>query len=212
MTFGESREQGVTRGRNFFHEPLGIALTAPQGWSIQNSPAAITLINGARDAGLVVRLVPPAAGNTHEEIIRSVIKPEQGRVERLALGGGLLATRFVGTRRNPQGQAQGIEATVATGPNNRNYLLLHAARDAAAMQRARAAMNEAELSFRPLTSADRTAAKPWAVRTVPYPRGGYAELARGSPLTEHAERQLRLLNAAAGEGEPKPGQPVKTIE
>ena len=29
MTFGESREQGVTRGQNFYHEPLGIALTAP---------------------------------------------------------------------------------------------------------------------------------------------------------------------------------------
>jgi Zn-dependent protease with chaperone function len=32
MTFGESREQGVTRGRNFYHEPMGFALTAPPGW------------------------------------------------------------------------------------------------------------------------------------------------------------------------------------
>ena len=41
MGFGESRAQGVTRGRNFFHEELGIALTAPQGWRIQNAPQAI---------------------------------------------------------------------------------------------------------------------------------------------------------------------------
>ncbi len=51
MTFGESREQGVTRGRNFYHEPMGIALTAPQGWKIQNEPDAITLVNGEGNAG-----------------------------------------------------------------------------------------------------------------------------------------------------------------
>ena len=47
MVFGEGRTQGVTRGRNFFHEELGIALTAPQGWRIQNTPAAIAVVNGA---------------------------------------------------------------------------------------------------------------------------------------------------------------------
>jgi predicted Zn-dependent protease len=46
MVFGDSREQGVVRGRNFYHEDLGIALTAPAGWQVQNSPEAITLVNG----------------------------------------------------------------------------------------------------------------------------------------------------------------------
>ncbi len=39
MTFGDSREQGVVRGRNFYHEGLGIALTAPAGWQVQNDTA-----------------------------------------------------------------------------------------------------------------------------------------------------------------------------
>jgi predicted Zn-dependent protease len=51
------------------------------------------------------------------------------------------------------------------------------------------------------------------VRVVPYPRGGFAELARRSPLTERAEAQLRLLNGVYGSGkEPRPGEPVKVIE
>jgi predicted Zn-dependent protease len=29
ITYGDGREQGVVRGQNFFHEPLGLALTAP---------------------------------------------------------------------------------------------------------------------------------------------------------------------------------------
>jgi predicted Zn-dependent protease len=128
MTFGETREQGVVRGRNFFHEPLGIALTAPQGWKIQNSADAVALVSGDGTAGLVLKTVPPKAGATHEEIIRNVVKPVSGRVERRTLN-GLPATHFAGTRRNEQGQAQGIELTVASGPQDRNYLFLYAARD-----------------------------------------------------------------------------------
>ena len=48
---------------------------------------------------------------------------------------------------------------------------------------------------------------------VPYPAGGFAQLARSSPLTELPEQQLRLLNGAyAGQPEPKPGQLVKVVQ
>ncbi len=213
LPFGESREQGVTRGRNFYHEPLGVALTAPSGWRIQNAQDSITLINAAGDAGLVVRPVPEKAGKTHEEIIRSVIKPTQGRTEKRDLN-GLSATYFSGARQNAQGQSQNVQATIVTGPQSRNYLLLYAAKDAAALQRAGAQLREAEGSFRALSSADRSAARPWTLRTTTFPRGGFAELAKRSPLTANAEQQLRLVNGVYGSnaGDPKPGQPVKVIE
>jgi predicted Zn-dependent protease len=211
MTFGDSREQGVTRGRNFYHEGLGIALTAPTGWQVQNSPEAIVLANGAGDAGLIVRLVPPKAGSTHEEVIRNVVKPTDGRTERRNLN-GLSATHFSGAVRNAQGQSQGVELTLVTGPGGRNYLMQYAAKDSAALQRARAQVTEAEGSFRAITAADRAAATPWSVKTTAYPRGGFAELARSSPLPAQAESQLRLMNSAYGGGaEPKPGQLVKIV-
>jgi len=211
MGFGEGRAQGVTRGRNFFHEELGIALTAPQGWRIQNTPNAILLVNGGGDAGLIVRLVPPAAGSTHDAIIRNVIKPTAGRTEPRSIH-GLSATQFIGSRRNDQGQTQAVRVLLISGPGNRNYLLSYGARDAAALQRAALGLAEAEGSFRPLSTAERAAARPWVLKTVPYPRGGFAELARSSPLTVQAEAQLKLLNSAyAGGAEPRPGQPVKVV-
>jgi len=211
MTFGDSREQGVVRGRNFYHEGLGIALTAPAQWQVRNTPEAIVLANDAGDAGLIVRLVPPKAGSTHEDVIRNVVKPTDGRVERRTLH-GLAATHFEGSVRNEQGQSKAVRLTLVTGPAERNYLLQYAAKDAAALQRAGAGMLEAESSFRALTAADRAAARPWTVKTQPYPRGGFAELARGSPLPVRAEAQLRLLNSAyGGAAEPKPGQPVKVV-
>jgi len=47
---------------------------------------------------------------------------------------------------------------------------------------------------------------------VAFPRGGFAELARSSPLPVRAEAQLRLMNSAyGGAAEPKPGQLVKVV-
>ena len=212
MPFGEGRAQGVTRGRNFFHEPLGLALTAPQGWRIQNSAEAVTIVNGAGDAGLVMQSVPDRAGSTHEDIIKNGFKPTAGRTEKRQLN-GFAATHVVGTRQNAQGQSQNFEATVVTGPENRNYVLLYAARDAAALQRSIGGLRDAEASFRPLSAADRAAARPWTLRSTTMPRGGFAELARSTPLTTAPEQQLRLINGVYGGGQdPAPGQPVKTVQ
>ena len=211
MTFGESREQGVTRGRNFYHEALGIALTAPEGWKIQNTQEAITLINAAGDAGLIVSLLPPKAGNSHEEIIRNVLRPTQGRVERLSLS-GFPATHFAGMRQNQQGQVHGIEVTVATGPANRNYLLVYGAKSAQALQSAREKIRQAEASFRAMTSTDVAAAHPWTIKLLPYKRGTLPQLAKQSPLSGNSEQQLRLLNGFYAGGEPQSGQLIKVIE
>ena len=189
----------------------GIALTAPAGWKVQNSREAVLLVNAAGDAGLVVQVAPPKAGNTHEEIIRNVFHLEQGRTERLALG-SFAATHFAGIARNRQGQAQAVEATVVTGPASRHFLLFYGARDARALQRARDQIREAETSFRALSVAEKAAARPWVLRSVPYQKGSFAQLAQKSPLSGNAEAQLRLLNGLYAGGEPPPGQPIKIVE
>jgi len=211
ITYGDSREQGVVRGQNFFHEPLGLALTAPPGWRIDNNADELLLINPAGDAALVMKPVPPSAGKTHEEILRNGLKAAQGRTER-ALVGGFEATYFVGERLDAKNQAQPLEVTLVTGPGGRNYALLHAGRDAAALQRARAGLREASASFRALSAAERAAAKPWTIRTQAMPPGGFAELARRSPLGAAAERQLRLLNGVYTGGTIAVGRPVKVVE
>jgi predicted Zn-dependent protease len=210
VPFGESAEQGVTRGRNFYHVPLGIALTAPKGWKIQNAPNALALINGENTAAVILQPVPPQAGKTHEEIIRNAVKPSSGRTEKLDFN-GLPATHFTGIRKNPRGQAERVEVTLVTGPSNRNYAFVYAAKDEQSLQRASGQMREAVSSFRPITEADRQAARPWRIQTVPLPSGGFKELARQSPLP-NAEQQLRLLNGVYVEGEVKPGQLVKVVQ
>lgn len=210
LSFGDSAEQGLVRGRNFYHAPLGFALTAPVGWQVQNDADKLILINAARDAALVVNVVPTKAGSTHADIIRNLLKPTQLRTEPLTLN-GLQATHVVGVRQNAQGQSQAIEATVVSGPKDTNYLLVYNAKNAQAMQGAKGALREAEGSFRAMTAQDQATAKPWVLKTVPYPKGGFAELAKTSPIA-NPEKQLSLINGFYSGGEPPVGQLVKVVD
>lgn len=207
MRFGESPEQGLTRGQNFYHSGLGLAMTAPAGWRIQNEPEALTFISPQGDAALRMVAMAPRAGGTHEEIIRKALQPSEGKVTRGQIN-GFAATHFVGARKAQNGQTQTIEATVVTGPKNNSYLMLYLAADAAARNRAMPGLMAAEKSFRAMTAADQQAARPWVLQTLPLPRGGFAELARQSPLSE---KRLQLLNGTWGRSDPPVGQVVKTV-
>jgi predicted Zn-dependent protease len=217
LNFGDGRDEGVVRGRQFFHEPLGVAITAPPGFRIANGSDRVLLVNGTRDAALMLRTVPPEllrkTGSGHEAILRQGLGASEGRTELLTLGGSLQATHFVGRRRDARGNTGPLDATVVNGPGGMVFVLVRLARDAPALERARPALREAELSFRPLSPADRAAARPWQLKIVPYPAGGFAQLARDSPLTELPEQQLRLLNGVYGNTQqPRPGQSVKVVQ
>ncbi|HEX5698930.1 MAG TPA: M48 family metalloprotease, partial [Rhodoferax sp.] len=209
MAYGESADQGLTRGQNFYHADMGIAITAPAGWKIQNEASQLALVNAARDAALMIQVAPSKAGSTHDEVIRNLIKPSQGRTERLTLN-GLQATRFVGSRATKQGE-QAIDATLVTGPKGTVFVMVPAGKNATALQQARPALAQAQGSFRAMTVQDRAAARPWTLRTTPFPNGGFAQLARSSPLPQ-AEAQLRLINGFYAGGEPRVGQVVKVVE
>ena len=209
LAFGESARQGLTRGRQFYHPVFGMAITAPAQWSIQNAPDRLLLVNAARDAALVVRLAPAQLGASHDDVIRNGFKPLSGRSERATLN-GLPVTHFSGQRAGGQGRAEPLVVSVVSGPGSNRFVLVWSGKDVAAQQRAQSQLIEARNSFRPMTTADQAEARPWTLRSVPYPAGGFAELARRSPL-EAAEQHLRLINGVYGGGEPRPGQLVKVV-
>lgn len=211
VTFGDSREQGVVRGRNFFHEPLDFAITAPQGWSIENQANAVVLINGEGSAGLALQIAPPDAGNSPEEVLRNAVHPEQGNTEQRSVN-GMPAIHFAGTRVDSQGQRKPVEVTVVSGPSHRQYLMIYAAANALALQGAHGQMQDAERSFRAMNAADHAAARPWKLHTEPLPAGGLPELARRTPLQGDPLGQLKLLNGVYTRGSPAPGEWVKTLE
>lgn len=212
VTFGDSKEQGLVRGRNFYHEPMGIVLTAPPGWKLQNSADALLMVNPEGTAAVAMKLVPPNIGNNHEEIIRKAYNPKSGRwVDRNPIN-NFASSYFAGQAQTQQGQTANVEARVITGPANRSYLFQYMSKDAPSLDRARPQLGEAVASFRAFSELDRGAAREWRIKTVPYQRGALPQLARSVPLTSFQEQQLRLMNGVYSGGEPQPGQLIKTVE
>jgi predicted Zn-dependent protease len=210
LTFGESPDQGLTRGQNFYHPGLGMAITAPPGWKIQNAPDQLVIVNPESSAGLIVKPVPAKVTGTHEQVIRQLLNPTGGRLSSTQIN-GMAASRFSGQAKNSQGQVQNINLTLVDGPLGQRYALMPAARDANTLANNQGGLQAAELSFRALSDADRAAARPWQIKLTPFPKGGFDQLARNSPLGSTAQGQLKLLNGVYRGGEPKVGELVKTV-
>ncbi len=205
MVFGDSREQGVTRGNNFYHEPLGMTITVPQGWKFQNSPDKLVIINAAGDAALIMAGVTGAGAN-ETEIIKKVLAPDDGRMSRTTVG-GYPAVDFQGVK-----GGKAIEATLLTF-NSQQFLFVPQAKDPQAMARSRNELRGVLNGFHAMTPNERQLARPYSVRNISAGRGmTFAALARSSPLGQFGEQQLRLLNGMYPSGEPAPGQLIKIIE
>jgi len=209
MTFGDSREQGVTRGQNFYHEPLGFTLRAPTGWSFQNSESELSIVADNMQAAVAMRPSPNSRGD-HNAAIRTLLQPDQGRTEPLTIN-GLRATNFTGAK-----QGRAISATVIT-LNNADYVFSKLQKTGTNSSYDQV-LRDIVASFRAITPADVANAKPYVLRTVALPRTSspFADLARDvsriAPQYRNAEAQLRLLNQVYPQGNIAPGQMVKTIQ
>ncbi|MBL8521934.1 MAG: M48 family metalloprotease [Betaproteobacteria bacterium] len=204
MTFGDSREQGVARGQNFFHEPLGFTLRKPVAWQFRNSPQQLVAVSPDQQAAVVLALVPGMQGD-HGRIIREVLKADSGRPERITLN-GLPATYFLGAR-----QGREIEATIVTLRNS-DFVLAPLAQSREAQTRYRSEALFVLNSFRAMTAEDVRAARPRILRTVAMPKSGqFRDLPVATDL-EDVETQLRVLNQAYPAGAIAPGRLVKTVQ
>ncbi len=210
LLFGDNPEQGVVRGQHFYHPTLGFAVTAPANWTFQNGPTELTVLNAQRNAALLLQVVPAKAGQSHDELIRTLLRPTQGQVQRKSIN-GLSASHFVGRGRDTQGREQALDVYLVTGPNQTVYLLRNMAKDAAVLQRNQPQLDQVISSFRPLQATERAQARAWRITTVAFPGAGFSELARRSGLP-NAEQQLRLINGFYEGGAPPVGSRVKVVE
>ncbi len=213
LVWGDSPEKGLVRDRLFVHPRSGYAINAPADWEVDVEGSAVALHTPQGDATLTVRLLPRVVGKTHAEAIQNLLAPTEGRSSPRRVG-SFNGTHFVGSRMRGDVR-QPLRSTIVTGPGQRLFLIDYTARDDAALQRALVAMQQTEQTFRAITAADRRAARVWRIATVPMPAGGFAALAKASPLLEDAEATLRVINGvyglAGGDAEVAPGTAVKTV-
>ncbi len=156
ITFGEDPRQGVVRGRSFLHPRLGFTVTAPEGFTLENSRQAVTGL-GPNDMAIRLDVVRVASSQSLPDYLKSGwidgLSPET--VEAVTINGFQAATAVA------RGSDWSFRIFVVRF-GSEVYRVIYAARDLNAEVDAsfRASME----TFRRLTSAE-AAVKPLRIRT-----------------------------------------------
>jgi predicted Zn-dependent protease len=211
LSFGRSTRQGIVKGRDFHHRGLGIGLEIPLGWHVENATG---------------RLIASTLGN--EEVIevsqqqrRGSLTPLHFAEEQLGLSAiedgeelrinGLPSYTGTAPRDTPVGKRRTRFVVIFLA--NRAYLFQALAEAKKEQADADAELLETARSFRLLTKEERDLAGEKRIRLREVaPNTSYAELEKASPIGDHAEEMLRLLNDDYPSGEPQPGTLIKVVE
>jgi len=202
LTFNESGDQGVVRNNKFMHTDLGLALSFPQGWRVQNLPDKLLAFSPQADAVIQLKMDEPSSGGPADYARRMGGFGSASQIEALDING--------------------LPAALATMPatmagviylNQKTYIIQCSAKSRAAFAAHRNDMLDTIHSFHALSETERRQARPLVIRLITAHAGDtYAGLAQHSPLGKAAENYLRLINENYPQGEPVPGQYVKIVE
>lgn len=209
LVFGENPAEGVVVGDRFVHPDLGITLTIPPQWQLQNLPDKLLLADPAGQALVVVQLAAADNNVSPQAFVKQQLGIDLSAAEAIRPGGlaGVtgLATLSMGNSRQP--------ARVSAIMHGRyGYLFLGLPRAADALARYDAAFRAIALGFRELEAGERDAieARRLVVTRLAGPVSWQA-LGQSSPIVQLPADQLRLLNGAGDAPDAVAGSRIKLV-
>ena len=210
MTLGPSEKEGVIRGNKFYHKDLDITITFPEGWKIDNLPDRLIASNKDKDAVMQISLRDLNKRQTPKEFIQdqfgNELRSEQD-VKTESFKGYTAITRT----KTPFGDQDTRIAAIFR--DKQVYQILAAGKDPSILKKHDKDFLSTVNSLRKLRSDEEELAKARKIKLITAKKGDtFAKLAKLSPLSSHAEEQLRLLNGLYPDGEPTPGKPIKIVE
>jgi predicted Zn-dependent protease len=210
LTFGNSEQEGIVRDNRFYHKDLDFSLTFPEDWLIDNQPQRIIAAPLNND-GLIQMTVAGIKGQlSPQQFMKQVMQLENMRQGKAFSSGGLKGYTAVANGDTPYGLRRVRYAVVSRDGNA--YIFAGAASDRKNQGKYDAAILATAKSFHPLTAAERKLATENKLDIIRATRGmTYAGLARRSPVNDHPEEQLRLLNDQYPTGEPEPDRLLKIV-
>lgn len=208
VTYGDSPQQGITRGTRFFHEGMGLALKFPDGWKVQNSADRVAAINATGDAIVELHALPADQKGNPADTVKGLLKLDRVSSINSLTVNGLPATVVTGTQKEVPVRAAHIMLKGVP------FLVMGYGKSADVYQKNVPNIDAVIKSFHAITDAERGEAKPYEIRTITAPSGTtFAQLAKSNPqLGRNAEQQLRLMNGKYPTGEPQTGELIKVIQ
>ena len=206
LVYGDGASQGVVRENAIYHAELGLAMSFPAGWRVQNRQQNVLATSPGGDAYIDLRGAGAAQGSP-EDLIRKRVNLDSGSQVTQTMVNGL--------------RAAVVDASIGGRPTRvmcvflgKNAYLIGAQADtAAAFGKSEGEIRISMSSFRALSEKESASARPLQLRVITAQPGvTFAALAQRSPLGKFAEGHLRVINGLYPAGEPAEGQPLKIVE
>lgn len=211
VVFGDSREKGMVRGREFVHPVMRFALTFPQGWQISNSDGAVTAQPGGTNSAAIILQSNMATGNLQQSADTSMLKSGFQRVAGSSRTINGLPF-FVGTY---QGMIEKAPASAEAGfvrlAGQDDVFRVMGVTSEAQFENVRPAIDATIASFRELPASEANAIQNHRVEFYSVRNGDtWASIATATgnaikPAT------LAIINGEAEASLPRPGSRIRTV-
>ncbi len=205
LIYGEDPSEGFVRGRRFLHPKLGFTFTAPDGYTLDNTPQAVF---GVRDGGaqalrLDVVSVPAEQQLTDYLTSGWIENIDRRSVEPLTINGFPAATATAA------GDSWSFRLyAIRFGSDVYRFIF-------AAKQRTDAVdrqFRESVGTFRRMSLAESQAAQPHRIRIETVQAGDTVEkLARRMAVSDRHVERFRVLNGLEPNSRVRPGDQVKLV-
>ncbi len=213
LPVGSSARQGMVRDNRFYHSDMQFTLAFPRGWQIVNEPEKIVAIGPKNEHYLEIRAQPPPADVTdpREFAMRGLGSRRLDQTETLDINGLKGWTGVVRGDPSPFGKSTNVRYIVIYHANLM-WIFKGASRAATTAPSGDPFFLSTANTFRRLRGNEFALAEPYRLHVLRATEGTTIEsLAKEAQVKKYPVQQLRLFNNLYPDGEPKPGDLVKTV-
>lgn len=211
LVWGDSREQGFVRGRDFLHPILRIGVRFPEGWQVNNGAAQVSAAPPDDTSRAMLLEIVDAQGQSPSQVARSrMARAEVSEIsgETVRLNG---LTAFVGTFTGGSGNDRIALRGAWIDSGGRMYQFLGLSSETT-FARADVQFREAMSSFRALSQAEAEALQPARIdfHTV---RAGetWAAIAKSRAEGLVSAQTLAIMNGADPASTPTAGTRIRIV-
>ena len=211
LVYGDSPEQGITRGSTFFHPPLRFRIDFPMSWEIQNSPSEVVAKAPNADIYMLLELVEQPQGRTMQDVAANQMSMAGFRLvqgDRTTIDG---LEAFVGVY---QGQIEGLGSVTMRAAHiayERNVFMVAGLAAPNTFQQSDGAFLSGIRSFKRLTPAEAENIRPNRIDLYVVRSGdSWQSIAdRSGGVVKPAT--LAVMNHAEPNSQPQPGTRIKIV-
>jgi predicted Zn-dependent protease len=211
IVFGDSREKGMVRGREFVHPVLRVAVQFPEGWQIVNTDEQVSAYRDDNsNLAMLLRLVPNASGSV-EQTAATVTSNSGYRLvsgERTRING---LDAYVGTYEGTVQQTTVGLRIAHIRAAGQTYVVAGLA-PADQYTGAQATFTSAIQSFRELTAQEATRIQPDRIDFYAVRAGdSWEAIARGPSGGHIGAASLAIMNGAQPGSAPRAGDRIRIV-